>query len=62
MFLDSIVDLLSRSDHNVDILAEGEAKIFSRARIERVGERDTQSISAQTDRERAVQTRQSAGN
>src|SRR5207244_8651052 len=47
---------------NIDIFAEREAKIFGRARIERVGQSNPQTISAQTDRKCAVKTSQSARN
>ncbi len=57
MFFDPIIDLLGRRDHNIDIFAKGEAEIFSRARVERIGESNAQSVSAQTNRKCAVQAR-----
>ena len=36
MVLDSVVDLLSGRDNDIDILAKCEAQIFGRPRIERV--------------------------
>ena len=45
-FFDALVDLIGRRDNHFDVFAEREAQILRRARIERISERDAQSVSA----------------
>src|SRR5436853_62055 len=55
-------DSLGRGDGAFDIFSERETQIFRRARLEWIAERDAQCISAQTNRQRAMEARQAARN
>ena len=52
---DPIFDLFGRRDDDVDVFAEREAEIFRRAQIERIDQRDPQSVVGKADRQRAMQ-------
>ncbi len=59
---DPIFDLFGRRDHNIDIFAQGKAKVLRGAEIERIDQRDAEGVSAYSNRQRTMQPRQTARN
>jgi hypothetical protein len=62
MLFDAIFDLFRRDDDNINVFAEGEAKILGRARIERINQRNAQRVAGHPNRKRAMETGQAAWN
>ncbi len=60
--LDPLFDLIRRGDDDMDVFAQRETEIFGRAQIERINQGDGDSVVARTDRQGAMQARQSARN
>ena len=51
---DPIFDLFCWRDHNIDIFAQGKAKVLRGAEIERIDQRDAQCVPAYSNRQRAM--------
>ena len=62
ILLDPVFNLFGRSDHNIDIFAQGKAQVLRGAGIKWINQRDAQGASAYSNRKRPVQPRQTTWN